>query len=504
MVRAYTFSYTPQPTLSKFHNSIATIKAVAGPPGGGKSVGIIMDIVFMAMRQEPGYDNVRRIRVGVIRKTFRRLRSTTLVTIKSWMIPGTSTFTHSAPMTGFTQFGMSDGTRCEIDWQFMALDTKEDLENLSSNEFTLIYINEANEIDISVVMRAIERIDRYPSRITGAKCTEAVLLMDFNYPDKRHWLYTAIKEGKLATEGDIDTAGLDVKPMKMEFFVQPPAVFIDNYEAANSGEEPPQYRLNPNAENLENVEPDYYLRQLTFSTWDTVCSRLALLWRTSTRGKRCHPEIREHHFSDTPLEYVPGETIFIGFDTSGIHPGAVLFQLLRNQMRVLMEVYADAVGTEEFIKDYLKPILVTRYPQSNALAICDPANARDQRTAVTPTDLLKEYGIAAITAPSNGFTVRKNAVAKQASYHDGLIIDAKNCPLLKEGLLEKYVHARLRGGDELNVDESNVIYLPKHQENKWTHVCCGLQYGCLFIVSPRNNQNKNDVDIQKLTKRKNI
>lgn len=90
-------TYLPYPTMTAMHQGITNqFRYVAGPPGSGKSVGCFMDLLAIALRQEPDPDGIRPTRFAVIRSTYGELEETTLETMKSWLLSNTpNTYTQN-------------------------------------------------------------------------------------------------------------------------------------------------------------------------------------------------------------------------------------------------------------------------------------------------------------------------------------------------------------------------------------------------------------------------
>ena len=465
-------NYAPTETGLAFHNSEAKVKGIAGSPGSGKSVACAMEIMYIAMRQKPDDNNIRRIRAGVIRTTYPELKKTTRKTIVDWLPPNSGRITSSAPMEGIITFGLGDGTTVEIDYQFLALDTENDLKKLDSMELSVIYLNEANHMSEAHFIKCLERIGRFPSPKDGAMCSEPTLIIDFNLPGKEHWLYQYLvlkdfKETPKFTKSQI------------ELFVQPPAVFCENFSAVERGEEEPVYVMNENAENLHNLPDGYYDIQLAMNTWEVTKARLLMIWTSQKLGKTIHPEFDiDVHVSKGSLEIVPHEPVFIGLDQSGVHPCATLHQLVRGQQRVYREIFGNDTSLDDFVQGLLLPALAKDFPRCETLAILDPSNTRQSNGGVllAPTAILQDkYGIRSMIAPGgNAMDTRISAVSRQLRRRDALIIDP-SCKMLIEGLDSKYVFKHIRGMD------GQVIHIKKKVDNQWGHYVDSFQNVVLFV-----------------------
>jgi hypothetical protein len=216
---AVSIDYDAPPTVRRFMDSSAFVRAVVGPVGSGKSSGCIMEILARACEQRKGPDGKRRTRFAIIRNTYPELRDTTRKTFEAW-IPAELGKWHEQSFTFHLCFGDVD---CEV--LFRALDRPEDVKKLLSLELTGAYINEAREIPKSVLDVLQSRVGRYPSKKDGGPTWFGVW-MDTNPWPTTSELYKLFSEQR---------------PEGFELFEQP------------SG-------LADNAENVENLPPGYYAR----------------------------------------------------------------------------------------------------------------------------------------------------------------------------------------------------------------------------------------------------
>ena len=109
-------TYKAYPTLEKFHTAYNDYKFryVAGPPGSGKSVGNVIELLLIGLRQEPTPDGIRPTKFGVIRSTYGELENTTLQTMKHWLPPQYTTVVHSKPIKVHTRLPLPDGTIADM------------------------------------------------------------------------------------------------------------------------------------------------------------------------------------------------------------------------------------------------------------------------------------------------------------------------------------------------------------------------------------------------------
>lgn len=206
--------------------SNAFVRAVVGPVGSGKSSGCVVEVLRRAVEQAPGQDRVRRTRFAVIRNTYRELKDTTRKTFEQWVPPALGKW-HEQDFTFTIDKPLKDGTRVHSEVLFRALDRPEDVRKLLSLELTGAYINEARQVPKAILDVLTTRVGRYPSKAQGGP-TWYGIWMDTNPWHTGHWGY------KLFTKE---------RPGGYDLYEQP------------GGREPA-------AENLENLPPGYYDRQM--------------------------------------------------------------------------------------------------------------------------------------------------------------------------------------------------------------------------------------------------
>lgn len=473
-----TLTYIPEPTPLAFHNDTSFIRAIAGPPGAGKSVACVMELLFIAMRQEPDNQKKRRTRMLIVRSTYPRLSTTTAKTIREWLPLELGSLKLTAPMTGFYAFPLPDGTRVEMELVLMALEDERDVDNLRSGEYTAVWVNEATENAPAIIRIASQRVGRFPSRKDGVGPTQKGVLVDFNLPDKSHWLHEMFEER--VPFPPIELPDGTMYTPTVAFFKQPAAVFCDNFADADLGTEPPKLRLNPDAENLKNLESDYYANQIVTLNWAENKSFLQMRWSAFSRGKLVFGKdfSRTAHVGRIRTKPIRDTPVHIGIDTSGLHPAAVFGQLQAGTLVVMDECYGEDMAFEPFLRDVLLPLIAARYQGCELLALCDPSNPRDARTGVTPVQQLIGAHIHARPAVTNTFSLRREAVARMLGKRNGMVIDPA-CVKVVWGLEEGYVFKKLKGtstnGGQLYGSEPD-------KQGEASHFMDALQYLCLPIA----------------------
>lgn len=451
-----TKDYHASDTGILFHNSQAAVRYEIGPVGSGKSTTCVMDLLAQAMSQQPDEQGVRRTRMGIIRATNPQLRSTTIKTFEMWVPNEIAPVVMTAPISAKLKQNLNDGTSVDCEFVFLALDEAEDVKKLTSLELTSAYINEARETDHVHFEMLQGRIGRYPQtkRDAAGKVkygpTRICIIMDSNPPKTTHWTYELFYTGKT--------------PEGFELFVQPPAV-IWNAETET-------WELNPNAENILHLPEGYYSRQLKGATDEYIRVMLAGEPGMSKAGKPVFPSYSERrHASITILQPIQGIPVIIGIDF-GLSPAATFMQLTGRGLRVLDEVPASDESLEDFITEYLKPLITKRYGGYRLVGVGDPAGrGRSGIDKRTPFSTLVDAGIKAYPAATNNFITRKETVEWFLRRDEGMVI-SPNCVITREAFGGGYVFKELRN--------ASGRYAERADKNEYSHIMDAVQYACLW------------------------
>ena len=443
--------YKVNKTFAQVHNDQNPFIFVMGPMGSGKSSGCIWQAVFNAMRQIPQADGVRRSKHAVIRATYPALRTTTIPSWVSWF-KDKIRIIQSIPMMGYLKFDLPDGTKVDMEIVFIAVDDEASIQKLRSLELTSAHINEANEVAEPVLEMLKGRINRYPAEKDGGPVNSFIIL-DYNGVSTTHWLYRLAEEDK---------------PEGYSFYKQPPAVLMT---------EDGKFVVNPEADNLEHLNVNYYPYQLQGADEDFVRVNLMNNYGEQRSGRPVFKDYddRRHCFEKEfkPLRGVP---VVIGVD-QGLTPAAVFTQQAPNgQILVFDEITTEDCSLQEFCEDLLWPLIRTKYPEivGNFHLVCDPAAAqRSMNDAKAGVDVLREFGFKVKLAKTNVFAKRREAVVYFLRMHNKFVMSPE-CQMLRKGFLSGYkydeVKSALRGDSYLK---------DKPSKNEFSHVHDALQYALL-------------------------
>ena len=469
--------FSESATIFDFISSKNFVQGIMGPVGSGKSYGCAARIFIQAVKQKPSpIDNIRYTRWAVVRNSYPMLKTTT---IKTWLdLFPESTFGNllwTPPITHHIRLparGDAAGIDCEV--IFLALDQPKDVRKLLSLELTGAWVNEARELPKAVIDGLTHRVGRYPTKRDGGASWHGIW-MDTNPMDDDHWWHNMAEKEK---------------PQGWKFWKQPGGVIEvpsddlpENPEANDHAFAAGKWwKLNPKAENINNLPAGYYAQMLPGKNLDWIRCYAAGLYTYVQEGRPVWPEYDDASMSgDTEVE--PGVPIQVGLDF-GLTPAATIGQRLPNgRWLVHHEIVTFDMGLERFGLQLLAE-LNQRYPNHQVMLWGDPAGmARDAIYEVTSFDFLKTLGLRAQPTASNDFKVRREASAapmqRLVNGKPGLIVN-RNCKLLRKALGGGYHFKRVAigAGQERFRDSPN--------KNEHSHI--GDSFGYLMLGGGEYNR----------------
>lgn len=426
-----------------------------------------------AMRQQPNKENIRRSRWAIIRRTYPSLKSTTIQTWKHWVPVNIAPIVYSIPISCKFNQRLNDGTTVELEVLFLALDGPEDEGKLLSLELTGAYLNEGREISWEIMQPLMGRINRFPDieqdedgdQTYGP--TEPGVIIDSNPPRMVHWLYEKFLPAN--------------KPKHWQRFVQPPAVYWDDEDKS--------WNVNPDAENQNHLAAGYYQQQLA-NDEEFIKVNLAGEYGMTRLGTPVFSKFSSTaHVSETPLQPHRGTAVLVGIDF-GLNVGCVVGQLSYTGLEILDELPATDESLEDFLDQYLVPLLRQRYGGYKVIACGDPAGGgRSAINKMTSIQVMQQRGITTYPAITNAFVKRKEAVDWFLGREKGFTIDPK-CTALIEALSAGYVwkQARNNKGFIMDIPDKNVH---SHISDSLEYLALYARYGGGGMARPQQNSNVN-------------
>lgn len=486
--------FTASPTISEVvQDDESFVLGVVGPFGSGKSVGMAAWVMSIALTQEPAKaDNIRYTRLGIIRNTQPELKSTTINTFTEVFPVGAhGRVVFTSPITYHIQIPARQGqpgVDCKI--LFIGLDKPQDVKHLLSMELTSAWVNEAREVPWAIIKVLVDRLGRYPSKERGTP-SRIQLGMDTNPPDEDSWWYECFE----VSPPDIkwkDQSG-KIHNIRWKCYHQPPAVLEvrkvdeETYRSTDPGfpydyeemETVPaaqkRWAVNPEAENLRNLEAGYYARLVTNKDLQHIQCYGQGQYIYVKEGKAVVPEFHRESMVDEfgALDDVP---LKIGIDIGGgtLQPAAVIGQ--RHPVGtwlILDEVVHDEMGVDRFA-GVLRQRLNEKWPDREIeVVFTDPAaEKRDEIFETKVNQWLRSEGFPVQSAPTNDWRPRRLAIAQPCGRfiggRPGLLVH-KRCRMLVKGLSGAWHFKRIQG-------TTAEAYHDTPAKNEYSHPCEALGY----------------------------
>lgn len=478
--------YNATETASIFHHDDSFVRGLMGPIGCGKSVACSLENLSRAIRQDPGYDGIKRCRGAVIRNTYPELKSTTIKTWLSWFPEEEfGKLKWDSPITQIIKFN-----EIEFEVFFLAMDSEKDISKLMSLELTFAYINEAQFINKKIFKTCIQRVNRYPSKKDGAPITWTGVVFDTNPPDTDHWIYKMFEEDK---------------PINFKLFKYPSPIKIVNdipndirYAISLNG------TIYINDENIDYLDiqndRNYWLNLVTGSTDEEIKVNLMGQYGIVMSGKPVHQTYNDTlHYSNKKIEPNPNIELGLGWDF-GLTPAVAIVQLsLYGQFQVIDELWSEDMDLRDFASNIVIPYLDRHYPwwRKNYISVHDPAGAVGMQTdGKACEDILFELGIKSFSAaPNNNPTARRDGLkyflGKMVNGVPAFILSS-TIKMIRKGLMGGFQYTRIKvGGDER--------YHDKPLKNIYSHICEALEY----IAMKYSAENKNPISAS-TSRRRNV
>ena len=455
------YEYVANKTFAKVHQDPNPYLFVRGPVGSGKSTGCVWHVFLNAAKQKADYRGVRKSMYIIVRATYPSLKTTI---VKTWLafFGDFLKITYDTPFRGLLKLALPDGTTIRMELNFLAVATEDDVEKLQSYEATGVHVNEAHEIDPSVLRMLKSRYGRYPTMGDGGP-VDPFILCDYNSVDTEHWLYRLAEEDK---------------PEKHSFYVQPPAMFLN---------EDGTYKVNPDADNAQNLRPDYYLDMIAGNDPDWINVFILNNYGQVRSGKPVYKDYTDaEHCATQMLKPLHGVPLIIGVD-QGLTPAAVFCQLSpMGELLILDEIVTEDCSLREFCEEHIKPMLMNKYKKywNDYTIVIDPAALqRSQNDAKAGVEMFREAGLTYKIARTNAPKVRQEAVIYFLRKRGGLIL-SPSCMTLRKGFISDYKYEEVRG-------HAGMLFKEKPCKNHASHVHDALQYAALELTLPKRKRTFN-------------
>ena len=447
--------FKPGPVGQEFLDSRAFIKVICGPVGGGKSTDALIELFLRSVCQAP-FNNMRRTKHVIMRNTSLQLKSTVKPLIDHWFGTMTNNTMGQWRLTDGVfemKFALPDGTVVHSEFCMMPADTPDDVRRLLSLECSSAWIEEGREIDQAVFEGLQGRVARFPNRASGGVTYPGVILST-NPPAMGQWLQELMAN----------------PPHNMEVFMQPPALLEDG-------------TINPSAENLGNLDADYYANLMAGKTEDWLDVYMRNKFGAGGFGMPVFKNTfrRDFHVAKEPLQAVSvtNYPLLVGMD-NGLTAAAVIGQMdARGRVNVLGESYVpegQTMGVETFLDRLLVPYLQSQYPtvpSRGYVFVLDPACwQRSQINEVTIAQAVQKRGYATVRAstniPERRIAAVEGLLTRAIDGGPGMLV-SPNCPWLIKALDWGYRNKKTQQGVVTAVPD----------KNHYSHIADALQYFAL-------------------------
>lgn len=377
------------PTVSAYMQSDARHRYIIGPFGSGKTEGSLADIIRrMFMQRRSTASGRRKSRWAVVRNTVPELRETT---IKSWLDRYPSGKRSDGCLghymsTTKTYYVQDDSLDAEV--IFCALDDAADVTKLLGMQLTGANLAEYREIPRDIVEALDGRIGRYPREDEGGASWVGIW-GDSNAPEEGSYWH-AKSEG-------LDPDDLKKKqPNDWEFYRQPPAM-IELGKDEKTGRN--IYRLNPDAENLNNLRPGYYENLIKDKSEDFIRVNVLAQYGRSKGGLPVHPEFdRRIHVAKQSLIPNRDLVLLLCADFGNTPAMALKQQDAFGRVLTLDDIACFDMGLERAIETRLLPLLNKKYKggakngEYEIFVTGDPSgNTGSQGDEVSCVDIFRDY-----------------------------------------------------------------------------------------------------------------
>jgi len=439
-------TYQAHPTLQLFHRSTAFQRLIVGPIGSGSTTACIIELIRQAYLQEPASDGVRYTRSLIIRNSMPELKSTVVPSLEMWIDPELFPVRWTSPPRIDIRQALPDGTEIEHQILLLGLDVPSDVSKLLSLEISNCWLNEARHIDEEVYNVVQGRISRYPSTRMGG-CTHPFLISDSNAPSKASYLYKIFGHRK---PDDPDIA----------LFQQPSA-------------------LSPEAENLENLDPNYYTRLVVGKSQSYIKSYIEAKWVSVASGLSVYGDDfhDDAHLLEQEPEVPQNSKLLIGADW-GLTPACVIFlPLASGHVIAIDELVTQRSGAINFLSA-LRELINERYRGCEFRIIGDPSGGQssqvDERTVF---DVAAGMGFNIEPAMSQDPIKRQESLRimlKTLIQGKPWLRVSRKCEVFIAGLQGEYEYKRINASGEPRYSQSI-------NKNRFSHVCEGAEYALMEL-----------------------
>ncbi len=436
------------PTAVAFHKDDSFVRLLIGGVGLGKTSACTVEILAKALSQAPDLGGVRRSRWLIVRNSEPQLRLTNIKTFLEWIPEEVSNMRYGSPITSRVKIDdVGDGTALDMEVIFYPLDRPEDMHKIRGLELTGAYLSEVSELPKEILDICTQRVGRYPPNSPSSPGpTWSGVVAESNPPDDDSWIYDMFEV---------------IKPKSYKRFHYPPSVRFN--DTSN------EWEGHPDAEGVHLYKNgyNYWLNQIPGKTKEWIKVYLCGEYGPSVKGKPVFLDVFDPAAHVAPKDVKPDTNIpvLVGFDW-GLTPAAVFCQLShRGTLHVLDEITPVDTSLDEFIEEYIRPLVVANYRGCRLEGVGDPAGrGRSPLDKATPFQIINQV-MRCVPAPTNVISTRIDSIKHFLLRRNGLLINPR-CQMVRKGLHVGYVYEETRSGQTK----------PKPLKNEYSHPIDALSY----------------------------
>lgn len=335
----------PGPVAQAFINDPTPTDVIMGPLGAGKTTACVFKRITaatwapIAWHPEDGKPT-RMCRWIVLRDTFRSTEKTVLESWKQWFpksYPGSnSAGGNDRPLVHALKFLGQDGVRVEAITEFAGLGENSIETLMKGREYSGAWLNELDTHAEGALDDMEQRVGRYPK--ADILLTEREL--EQLGQQLEHAVVSSPRRQKTVI-GDMNAPTLDNWTYE---------TLVVNRGPDRAFHQQPSGR-SPDAENLFNLEPDYYERIIANQEERFVRRMVDNQFGYSRAGRPVYATFDDRrHVAASPIAFKPDLDLHVGIDTStaGLSPAA-MFAQVAVRISFLDELWAgQGVGPARF------------------------------------------------------------------------------------------------------------------------------------------------------------
>ena len=495
--------YKPAPTIKAFikdcRQEALFYTWIVGPVGSAKTTALFFKLIYMAMKQQPSPDGIRRTKAVIVRNTLPMLKDTTLASWEYWFKDGVAGQWSATDKIFILRYG---DVECTV--LFRPLDTPDDVRRVLSLEINFAIIDEFVEIPKAIVDALSARLGRYrqpdgtPVTIWGMwgssnPGTEDVWWYDYLHGPavRRYRRPTGIPVPQLVPDSKGDVATW-IAPAGAPATMEP----IASYFHQPGG-------LSPDAENLENLPGgrQYYLDAIAGKSEVWVRQFVDAEWGFSIAGKAVVSGFRAdlHVALPNTLQPNPYFPLIVGLDP-GITGSAMIVgqQDYDGRIRVFAELCQQGMGAERLVQERLQPLLRNRFPNASRIIIAaDPAaSSRTQTDERTVVKIFKQHYDVDVET-NNRLPLRLDAI----DHYTNTLVEGR--PALQVDPSCTMLIRALKGGWRYAADlKRDTLRGHDPEKNAYSHPGDAFGYLCRFFHRDRQRETRYGLPMGSLAARR--